>query len=134
MAKVFRMKCPHCGNVVNVPQTDPCPKCGTLLDTNQPAAIAVYRMGNFMGAAAGFGIYINNEPYGAIGNRETLIFPLPYGSYQMHVVCGMNRRCNDPVITLSPNDPFVCLKVHMKMGFVQNSFIIERADPSTMPQ
>ena len=118
MAKVFRMKCPHCGNVVNVPQTGPCPKCGTLLDTNQPAAIAVYRMGNFMGAATGFGIYINNEPYGAIGNRETLILPLPYGSYQMHVVCGMIRRCNDPIIPLSPNDPFVCLKVHMKMGFV----------------
>ena len=46
----------------------------------------------------------------------------------------MNRRCSDPALRLTPEDPFICLKVHMKMGFVQNSFIIERVDPSTMPQ
>ena len=134
MAKYYRMKCPNCGNVVNVNGTGPCPKCSAPLDVNQPAAIALYRMGNFMGAATGFGLYINNQPFGAIANRETLIIPLPYGTYQMHIVCGMNRRCNDPVITLTPQDPFVCLKVHMKMGFVQNTFILERVDPSTMPQ
>ena len=30
--------------------------------------------------------------------------------------------------------PHVCMKVHMKVGFIQNSFILERVDPSTMPQ
>ena len=73
MAKYYRMKCPNCGNVVNVNGTGPCPKCSAPLDVNQPAAIALYRMGNFMGAATGFGLYINNQPFGAIANRESLI-------------------------------------------------------------
>lgn len=134
MARTFRMKCPSCGNVQNMLASGPCGKCGALLNTEQPAAIAMYRMGNFMGMANGFGIYINEQPYGAIGNKESIVIPLPYGDYKLHVVCGMNRKCNDPVFRLSPEDPYVCVKVHMKPGFIQNSFVIERVDPATMPQ
>ena len=134
MAKIYRMKCPVCGEVQNLKASGPCKKCGAQLAVEQPAAIALYRRGNFMGSANGFGIYINEQPYGAIGNRENLIIPLPYGDYKLHVVCGMNRKCNDPVVSLTPQDPYVCMKVHMKMGFISNSFILERADPSTMPQ
>lgn len=133
MAK-FRFKCPACGEVVNLACSGPCPKCGAPLIAEQPARIRLYRMGNFMGSANGFGIYINNVPFGHIGNRESLIFPLPYGSYTMHITCGMNRKCNDPVIELTPQDNDVCYKVHMRMGFIQNSFILERVDPSTMPE
>ena len=81
-----------------------------------------------------YGIYLNEQPCGAIANRETVTIPLPYGQYKMHIVSGMNRKCNDPVFDLTPQDPHVCAKVHMKMGFIQNKFIIERVDPSTMPQ
>ena len=134
MANIYRMKCPACGEIQNMKASGPCKKCGNQLIAEQPAAIALYRMGNFMGSANGFGIYINEQPYGAIGNREQLIIPLPYGEYKMHIVCGMNRKCNDPVIRLSPEDSYVCMKVHMKMGFVSNSFILERVAPSEMPQ
>ena len=133
MAK-YRVKCPKCGEIVNLSGTGPCPKCGQPIDVNTPGSIALYRMGNMMGSAAGFGIYVNDVPFGHIGNREHLIFPLPFGDYKMHIACGMNRKCNDPVIHLTPDDPNVCLKVHMKMGFVSNSFILERVDPSTMPK
>lgn len=133
MARIFRMKCPNCGNVVNLTATSTC-KCGTLLPVEQPAAISLYRMGNFMGAANAFGIYLNEQPFGKIGNRESLTFPLPYGQYKLHIVCGMNRKCNDPIINLTPEDPHVCLKVHMNMGFFQNKFVIERVDPATMPE
>ena len=134
MARKYRMKCPACGEVQNLKASGPCAKCHAPLYVEQPAAIALYRMGNFMGMANGFGIYLNEQPFGAIGNKETLYIPLPYGDYKMHIVCGMNRKCNDPVIHLGPEDPFVCLKVHMNMGFIQNKFVIERVDPSTMPQ
>ncbi len=134
MAKKYRMRCPACGNVQNLTASAPCTKCGAPLDVEQQGMLAIYRMGNFMGAATGFGIYLNEQPYGAIGNRETLYIPLPFGEYKMHIVCGMSRKCNDPVFTLSPEDPFICTKVHMNMGFIQNSFVIERVDPSTMPQ
>ena len=134
MAKVYRMKCPTCGNVQNVNASGPCKKCGAQLNVEQPAAIDLYRMGNFYGAAGGFSIYINEQPYGAIGNREELVFPLPYGEYKMHIVCGMNRKCNDPIINLTAEDSYVCMKVYMKPGFISNKFIIERVDPSTMPK
>ena len=134
MARTYRMKCPACGNVQNLNASGPCAKCGAPLIVEQPAAIALYRMGNFMGAANGFGIYINEQPCGAIGNRECIYIPLPYGDYKIHIVCGMNRKCNDPVFRLSPEDPFICAKVHMKVGFISNTFIVERVDPATMPQ
>ena len=134
MAKRYRIKCPKCGEIINLSGSGPCPKCGTPISVELPASIALYRMGNMMGAATGFGLYVNEVPYGAIGNRESLILPLPYGSYKLHVVCGMNRKCNDPVVNLTPEDPNVCMKVHMKMGFIQNTFILERVDPSTMPK
>lgn len=134
MAKRYRVKCPVCGEVINLPGSGPCTKCGTPISVDQPCSIELYRMGNMMGAATGFGLYVNEVPYGAIANRESLILPLPYGSYKLHVVCGMNRKCNDPVVNLTPEDPRVCMKVHMKMGFVQNTFLLERVDPSTMPQ
>ncbi len=133
MAAKYRVKCPHCGEIINLAGSGACPKCKTLIDVNQPGSISLYRMGNFVGSANAFSIYINNVPFGHIGNRESLIFPLPFGEYQMHIACGMNRKCNDPVIRLTQEDPHVCLKVHMKMGFIQNSFILERVDPSTMP-
>lgn len=134
MAKRYRVKCPVCGEVINLPGSGLCTKCGTPISVDQPCSIELYRMGNMMGAATGFGLYVNEVPYGAIANRESLILPLPYGSYKLHVVCGMNRKCNDPVVNLTPEDPRVCMKVHMKMGFIQNTFLLERVDPSTMPQ
>lgn len=133
MALTYRVKCPTCGKVQNLPRSGPCVDCGETLKVNQQGAIALYRMGNFIGAVSGYGIYLNGQPYGAIGNRETIILPLPYGSYRLHIVCGMNRQCNDPVIRLTPKDPFVCLKVHVRLGFNSNRYIIQRVDPDTMP-
>lgn len=129
----YRFKCPNCGTVQDLLATGPCKKCGNILAIEQPGLIALYRMGNFMGAGGAFGLYLNNVPFGKIGNRETILFPLPYGQYLLHIAAGMNRRCNDPIINITPQDPYVCLKVHMNVGFVSNSFIIERVDPSTMP-
>ena len=114
MARKYRVKCPSCGNVQNLNASGPCSKCGAQLSVDQPAALVLYRMGNMMGAATGFGLYLNEVPYGAIANKETLYIPLPYGDYKLHIVCGMNRKCNDPVLRLTPEDPFICLKVHMK--------------------
>ena len=61
------------------------------------------------------------------------MIPLPYGEHLLHIVCGMSRRCNDPVFKLSPEDPYICMKVHMVPGVFTNSFKIERVDPATMP-
>ena len=133
MAK-YRVKCPQCGEIINLAGTGPCPKCKTPIDVNMPGTIEMYRMGNFIGSANAFSIYINEVPFGHIGNKEHLLFPLPFGDYKLHIACGMNRKCNDPVVHLSAEEPRACYKVHMKMGFAQNAFILERVDPSEMPK
>ena len=133
MAK-YRIKCPNCNEVANLSGSGACPKCGSLISVDTPAQFRLYRMGSPYGAANAFSIYINNTPYGKIGNKESLTFPLPYGDYMIHITCGMNRKCNDPVVRLTPDNPLACMKVHLKPGFFQNSCILESADPSTMPE
>ena len=133
MAEKYRVKCPVCGTVSNLIGTDLCPRCSTKVDLGSQGMLHVYRMGNFLGFASGFTIYIDHEKYGAIGNKESLLIPLPFGPHLIHVVCGMNRKCNDPVFTLSPEDPYICAKIFMLPGVFQNKTNVERVDPASMP-
>lgn len=134
MAIMYRMKCPHCGEVLNTAHDTQCPRCRNTLYVNQPAMLQLYRKGNFYGFAGGFGIYINGVPYGHIGNKESLRFPLPYGTYNLHIAVGMSRKCNDLTFTLTPDAPVMYAKTYIKPGFWANSFGIEVASPDEMPK
>ncbi len=134
MVKKFRVKCPSCGTVLNVPAGSACTKCGSGLDFEEPGMIEIYRMGNFVGSAVGYGIYLNDQPMGHVADRESVFIPVPYGTYKLHFTCGMNRKCNDPVFEVTPEDPRVCVKVHIKMGFITNKLVAERVSPDTMPK
>ena len=127
----FRIKCPQCGQVQDINGPVPC-KCGAQL-VPQQGEIRMYRMGNFWGAAAGFGVYIDEQPFGHIGNRETVAYSLPFGTHRVHVAQGMSRRCSDIMVTLSPETPYAFLKVRIKPGFWTNSFVLEPSSPEEMP-
>lgn len=133
MTSKLRIKCPHCGNVANIAPGAPCPKCGQPLML-PPSCIYLYRQGSFYGIAGGFGIYINGEPYGSIGNKELLCIPLPYGTYNLHCAVGMSRKCRDLVVNLSPQMPQAYTKVYIKPGFWANSFVIEPMDPRLLAE
>lgn len=132
MAKVYRIKC-SCGEVSNVYPGSTCPKCKQPINLPPDGIIYLYRKGSPLGIAGGFGIYINGQPYGFIGNRETVRIPLPYGSYNLHIASGMNRRCNDFVINLTPENRQAFMKVWMRPGFWTNSFVLEPSVPEEMP-
>lgn len=132
MSKLLRLKCP-CGNVVNAYPGEVCPKCKQPIPIPRDGTIYLYRMGSPLGIAGGFGLYLNGEPMGHIGNKETIRIPVKFGSYNLHVASGMNRRCNDMVINITPQSPFAFLKVRMKMGFFTNSFVLEPSNPQEMP-
>ena len=134
MSISYRMKCANCGEAFNTMQDSACPKCGSYVTLQQPAMLQLYRMGNFYGCGGGFGIYINGQPYGHIGNKESLRFPLPYGTYTLHIAAGMSRKCNDLTFTLTPEAPVMYAKTYIKPGFWTNSFGIEVARPEDMPQ
>lgn len=133
MVYSFRMKCPSCGQVSDVAANGACPKCGCALQTAQPGLLKIYRMGNFIGSAVGYGIYLNEVPFGHVGDRETVNIPLPFGTYKLHMTAGMTRKCNDLTFTIAPEDPVICVKAHIRMGVFTNTIIVERVDPSTMP-
>jgi len=135
MAILYRLKCPKCGEVMDAPEAQLCKKCGTMIEIPTDGCIQLYRMGNAMGFAAGMGIYLNGQPYGQIGNKQSIRIPLRAGSYKLHIVQNMSRRCNDPIIEIEPGSKMLhCYKVHIKMGFWSNTMVIERAHYSDMPQ
>ncbi len=110
-------------------QTCICPKCQVPLQKD--GYIQLYRKGNMVGCAVGMGIYINNVPYGHIGNKESIKIYLPFGQYMLHVTHTTTRTCNDPIIMLSPQCPVVYTKAHFSSaGF---KITIEEASPSDMP-
>lgn len=132
MTRTFRIKC-GCGKVLNVVPGQPCPKCGRPAVLPTDACIYLYRKGSPFGIAGGFGVYLNGEPLGYIGNRETICIPVNYGTYNLHVAAGMNRRCNDLTFNLNPQTRIAYTKVWMRPGFFSNSFVLEYARPDEMP-
>lgn len=132
MARLLRVKC-ACGNVMNAAPGNICPKCKRMLEFPPDAVIYIYRKGSPIGIAGGFGIYINGEPMGYIGNKETVRIPVKYGTYNIHIAAGMNRKCTDLCVTLTPQNRFAYAKVWMRMGFITNSFVLEPASAEEMP-
>ncbi len=130
--KPLRVKC-ACGEVSNAFPGNLCPKCRRELEIPTEGMIYLYRMGSPLGIAGGFGIYLNTEPYGYIGNRELLRIPVKFGTYSMHIAVGMNRKCTDLVFNITPENPYGYAKVHMRPGFISNHFIIEPSTPEEMP-
>lgn len=129
----FRITCPQCGEVGDFQGPDGiCPKCKNAVKASDEACVYLYRQGSPLGVGDKFGIYINGTPTGFIGNKETVCFPLPYGTYTFHAARGMNRKCKDMTITLSPENRTVYIKVYMRMGFWTNSFVFEPWDPNLL--
>lgn len=132
MSRLFRIKC-SCGNVINAAPGNVCPNCKQLIQIPEGGMLSLYRKGSPLGIAGGFGIYINNESMGYIGNKETVHIPLNYGTYNLHIAAGMNRRCIDLQFTLTQEQPRSYAKVWMKPGFWSNTFVIEPSTADEMP-
>ena len=131
----IRFKCPHCGEVMNVASPNQtCNKCHNPIQLPPEGSIYIYRQGSPYGIAGGFGLYINEKPYGYIVNKELLRLPVAYGTYTIHAAAGMNRKCKDMQVTISPENPVVYTKVYMKPGFWTNSFVIVPLDPKLLDQ
>ena len=133
MSAKIRIKCPHCGEAKNVhPDASACPECNKPIEIPEEGAIYLYRQGSPYGIAGGFGIYINELPYGYIGNKELLRIPVKYGTYNIHVAVGLSRKCRDMQVTLTPENPCAYTKVYIKPGFWTNSFVVEPVDKNLL--
>ena len=118
------------GHVTDGPENQTaCPTCGAPHPVG--GIIQIYRMGNFSGMAVGMGVYLNGQPYGHLGNKQSIRISVPYGQYLLHMTHTTTRACNDPVFNITPQTPYVCCKAHFaKAGF---QIAIDPAAPETMP-
>lgn len=129
----IRFKCPACGEVKDLPETvAACPKCGQKLVTGE-GYLQLYRMGSPLGVAMPYAIYIDKVGYGHLANKESTRISLPFGEHLVHVTLGMNRKCTDMTINLTPEAPIFYMKAHIKAGFIQNKIVLEAAKPEEMP-
>ena len=129
----LRTKCPQCKTVQDIQGATQCTACGNPL-MPQEGTISVYRKGSPIGAAMGFGVYINDQPFGHIAATESVTFTLPYGTYKFHMTCGATRRCKDMMVTISPEFPAAYLRAAMKSGFWSNTILIDPMKPEEFPQ
>ena len=129
----LRTKCPQCKTVQDIQGATQCTNCGNPL-MPQAGTISVYRKGSPIGAAMGFGVYINDQPFGHIAATESVTFTLPYGTYKFHMTCGATRRCKDMMVTISPEFPTAYLRAAMKSGFWSNTILIDPMKPEEFPQ
>ena len=133
MAAKLRVKCPHCGDAENAfSVNDVCPKCKQPYGLSDEGSIYINRQGSVYGVAGSFGIYINEQPFGYIGNKELLRIPVKFGTYTIHSAVGMSRKCRDLTVTVTPENPAVYTKVYIKPGFWANSFVVEYVDPNLL--
>lgn len=136
MAVGVRVKCPNCGHVMNLAGDSTCPKCSAPLSENAyrgEGMVQLYRMGSPIGVAVGYGLYLDDAPMGHLANTETVFIPVSFGQHKLHVTCGMTRKCQDLIFTVSPEKPHICAKARIKAGFWSNTVIVEEAAPSEMP-
>ena len=106
-----------------------CPTCGA--DLPRGGLIQIYRMGSFSGMAVGMGVYIDDVPCGHLGNKQSIRISVPYGAHKIHMTHTTTRACNDPIVNITPEYPYVWCKAHFAAaGF---RIQIDFADPSTMP-
>ncbi len=128
----LRIKC-NCGLVQDTAEGNVCPKCKQPVNIPKDGMIHLYRKGSPLGVASGFGIYINSVPLGHIANKQTVSIPVSFGTYTLHVAVGMNRKCKDLTINITPENPVGYAKVYMKAGFWANSFVVEPSTKEEMP-
>ena len=133
MSQLLRIKCPSCQTVVDLPGNGPCKKCGNNVVFPEDGVIQIYRMGNPMGCAVGFGVYLNEIPMGHLGNTEQIRIPVSFGHYKLHMTHGMSRKCVDAEFDITPNERIVYLKGHLKIGLLTNTVVIEKVTADQMP-
>lgn len=133
MAQNLRVRC-SCGEVADIFPGYICARCRQPIVVPQGGMLNLYRKPAVLGFAVGYGVYLNELPYGYVGMGEVARIPLPFGEYKLHIAATTNRKCTDMIITLTPDSPMVNLSVQLKMGAFVNKFILEPIAYEELPQ
>lgn len=136
----FRVRCPACGLLIEDYRANRglyCKRCRTQINTEQFAAIVLQRIKNQRHFSSGrrrygktFDIAIDRISYGTIKNRETVVFAVPFGTYQMRIKCGL--RHTDVMVTVDRDNPLAYLQVYEHIGLIRRTIVVKHTDPTEM--
>ncbi len=130
----YRVKCPHCGTMNDLKVDGNCSYCEKPINIPKEGMIQLYRQGSFIGMAVGYNIYLNDKPMGTLANKKSVKIPVNFGTYKLHLTCGMTEKCEDITFDITPEQPNIYLKGRIKAGFWSNKIIIEKATLESMPE
>ncbi len=137
----IRVRCPVCGYITDADYKKgsslSCKRCRTQIDPEQFAAIVLQRIKNQRNFFSGrrrygktFDIAIDRISYGTIKNRETVVFAVPFGTYQMRIKCGL--RHTDVMVTVARDNPLAYLQVYEHIGLIRRTIVVKHTDPTEM--
>lgn len=129
----LRVKC-SCGKFVNTQPGGICPECKKPLEIPEEAVIRLHRKGAFLGGGSGFFVQINNEPMGAIGSGETLMFPVKYGTYTLRATTVGVHNCISQTVTLSPENRVANFRTWASFGMFSGFVMVEAVRPEEIPE
>lgn len=109
------------------------PKYNNLQDgQTAQGELTIFRKGHYMGCDKKFKVYLNNQLYGEIDNKELVKFYLPYGAYTLHFECGLTKKCKDITIEITLQEPKVYVLTSVKASFWKNHIVIEKRSESNV--
>ena len=132
MKAKLRVNCPHCGTTADLHcENATCVKCCELLEYPKEASLYIYRLGSMYLHPCKFRVYINDEMFGFIGNRELIRVPLKYGTYNIRSTLGVDNDCYGMQVTLTEENPAAYVRVRIKSGMKARLFV-EPMDPKLL--
>lgn len=103
MSSLYRIKCPACQKVVDIPSNQKC-TCGADLILPTDGMIQFHRLGSLNGCAVPLRIYLNEISLGHLFNNQTASIPVPYGHYKLRATCGMSKSSVYFEFDITPQD------------------------------
>ena len=138
MSDSFRVKCPNCGTVQDLPGDGPCWKCKTIIGLPRDGIIQIYRMASCRGIERSMEIFLNGIRLRCVKYNNVVRIPVPYGHYHVMVKFLDYKLSKYKGIGLefdvTPENRVVNLKAARVIpGYMTNTVILEYALPEEMP-
>ncbi|MBR6094999.1 MAG: hypothetical protein IKP92_08275 [Lachnospiraceae bacterium] len=127
----YRYRC-SCGNVFDNAETSAvCPKCQKENSTDGCGIVQLYRLGNYVGCAVKMGLFVDEQPYGAIANKGNIKLVIPYGEHQLEATLRRTKTLKKPVVNLTPEQPEAYYKI--AMDIFGTEIALKEAEKDSMP-
>jgi len=137
MSLLYRVKCPFCGKVEDLPDSGPCRKCRNPIQLPGDGIIHIYRSHEALGVGYRMYLFLNGIHLGYLGFGESIRIPVQYGHYSVvmrYPEKGLRRPTGIPFeFDITPDNRVICLKAYTRPGYMTNTTYLEQSSLEQMP-